>query len=186
MNSVEFGETSARNGGGNPEPSFFLVTVLTTDATVMRRYSDEQLAEAVKSCYSMRAVLRMVGLVPAGGNYEAVKKRIRELRLDTSHFTGQGHLRGRTHQYGTRPLAQVLVHRKLENTWRLRVRLLKEGLRERCCEKCGLTEWFGEPIPLELHHKDGDRTNNRLQNIELLCPNCHAFTDNYRGKKKKV
>ena len=152
----------------------------------MRRYTDKQVQEAVRNCYSIRAVLDQLGLAPAGGNYEMIKKCIRELNLNTSHFTGQGHLRGKTHAYHTRPLKDVLVHAKLENMWRLRNRLLKEMLKEHRCECCGRTKWLGMRIPLEVHHKDGDRTNNTLQNIELLCPNCHALTDNYRGKKKKV
>jgi hypothetical protein len=135
---------------------------------------------------SMREVLSKLGLKPAGGNYEVVKKHIRELNLDTSHFLGKAILRGATHSYGTRPLDEVLVHRKLENTYRLRDRLLHEGVKERRCERCGGTEWLGGLMPLELHHRDGDRTNNTLANIELLCPNCHALTDNYRGGKKKV
>jgi len=133
----------------------------------------------------MRAVLQRIGLVPAGGNYEVVKKLIRALALDTSHFTGQGHLRGKTHAFMTRSLSHVLVHRKLENTWRLKDRLLREGLKARRCVRCCNTSWLGEPIPLEIHHRDGDRTNNLLHNIELLCPNCHALTGNYRGKRKK-
>jgi hypothetical protein len=134
----------------------------------------------------MRAVLKRIGLAPAGGNYEVVKKRIQVLHLDTSHFTGQGHLSGKTHTWRTRPLKQVLVHRKLENTWRLKNRLLQEGFKAERCESCGRARWMGQCIPLEIHHKDGDRTNNSLHNIELLCPNCHALTGNYRGKKKKV
>jgi hypothetical protein len=152
----------------------------------LRGYTDEQLAEAVKSSHSMRAVLKAIGLTPAGGNYETVRKRIAKLQLDTSHFPGQAILRGKTHRYSLRPLEQVLVHQKLENTWRLRNRLLDEGLKEYRCERCHNTEWLGRPIPLELHHINGDRTNNALSNIELVCPNCHALTDNYRGSKKKV
>src|SRR5712692_8898373 len=151
-----------------------------------RKYKDQQLEEAVKNCYSMRAVLQKIGLTPRGGNYETVQKRIRELGLDVSHFLGQAILRGKTHKYSTRPLEQVLVHEKLENTWRLKNRLVDEGIKENRCERCMNAEWMGEPIPLELHHKDGDRTNNALPNIELLCPNCHALSDNYRGSKKKV
>jgi hypothetical protein len=150
------------------------------------KYTDEQLEEAVRGSYSMRAVLRKIGLPPAGGNHEVLKKRIRELDLDTSHFLGQAILRGKAHAYGTRPLEEVLVHKKLENTWRLRDRLLRDGIKEHRCERCQGTTWLGQPVPLELHHKDGDRTNNMLSNIELLCPNCHALTDNYRGSKKKV
>jgi predicted HNH restriction endonuclease len=44
---------------------------------------------------------------------------------------------------------------------------------------------LGNPIPLELHHIDGDKTNNTLENFQLLCPNCHALTDSYRGKNVK-
>ena len=50
------------------------------------------------------------------------------------------------------------------------------------CHKCGLTEWQGEKIPLELHHKNGISTDNRLENLEFLCLNCHAITDSFRGK----
>ncbi len=131
-------------------------------------------------------MLQKLGLTPRGGNYETVQKRIQELDLDTSHFLGQAILRGKTHNYGTRPLDKILVHKKLENTWRLRNRLVSEGAKVHRCEHCQNSEWQGELIPLELHHKDGDRTNNALDNIELLCPNCHALTDNYRGGKKKV
>lgn len=151
-----------------------------------RKYTDEQLIEEVKNNYSIRSVLQKIGLTPSGGNYETVEKRIRELDLDTSHFLGQAILKGKTHSYSTRSLERILVHKKLENTWRLKNRLLRDGLKKHQCECCGTIEWLGQPIPLELHHKDGDRTNNALPNIELLCPNCHSLTDNYRGSKKKV
>ena len=65
---------------------------------------------------------------------------------------------------------------------KVRIRLLEEGYKEHKCECCGLTTWLDKPIPLELHHKDGNRDNNTLDNFMLLCPNCHAFTDSYRGK----
>jgi len=144
------------------------------------------LIEAVGSSYSIRSVLQKLGLTPAGGNYESIQRRIKELNVDDSHFLGQAILRGKTHTNSTRALENILVHAKLENTWRLKQRLLQAGLKEHKCERCGNKEWLGTLIPLELHHKDGDRTNNQLGNIELLCPNCHSFTDNYRGGKKKV
>lgn len=65
---------------------------------------------------------------------------------------------------------------------KVRKKLLDEGYKEYRCECCKLTEWLNEPIPLELHHKDGNRHNNILSNFQLLCPNCHAKTDSYRGK----
>lgn len=57
-------------------------------------------------------------------------------------------------------------------------------LRERKCEVCGIAEWMGNPAPLELDHKDGDSTNNELSNLRLICPNCHAQTENYKGRNK--
>lgn len=67
---------------------------------------------------------------------------------------------------------------------RLKWYLISYGFKERKCESCGGTSWLGKDIPLELHHEDGDPSNNSLDNLKILCPNCHAFTDNYRWKKK--
>ena len=71
-------------------------------------------------------------------------------------------------------------------TNKVRTKLLEEGYKEHKCECCGGTTWMDKPIPLEVHHKDGDRHNNILENYELLCPNCHAFTDSYRGKNSRI
>ena len=62
---------------------------------------------------------------------------------------------------------------------------LKENYKEAKCECCGLTEWLNQPITLELHHKDGNHSNNELDNLELLCPNCHSYTENWRGRGKR-
>lgn len=83
-------------------------------------------------------------------------------------------------QYMT--LIDYLTNSKDIQTNKIRLKLLKEGYKEYKCEKCGLSEWLGQPIALEVHHRDGDRTNNTIENFQLLCPNCHAQTDSYRGK----
>lgn len=83
-------------------------------------------------------------------------------------------------QYMT--LIDYLANSKDIQTNKIRLKLLKEGYKEYKCEKCGLSEWLGQPIALEVHHRDGDRTNNTIENFQLLCPNCHAQTDSYRGK----
>lgn len=70
-------------------------------------------------------------------------------------------------------------------TFKLKNRLLQEGYKEYKCECCGLSEWNGLPIPLELHHKDGNRCNHKIENLQMLCPNCHAQTKTYRAKNIK-
>ena len=63
----------------------------------------------------------------------------------------------------------------------LKLKLIKDGIKEEKCELCGLTEWQGVKIPLELHHKDGDHFNNEISNLQILCPNCHAIQGNNSG-----
>jgi len=82
-----------------------------------------------------------------------------------------------------RKTAEELSQNPITNSHRLRLRILEDGVREHRCEQCENTEWMGEPIPLELHHIDGNHNNNDLSNIQLLCPNCHAQTDNFSNKK---
>lgn len=77
-----------------------------------------------------------------------------------------------------------LTKRKIINSHKLKLRLLEDNIKEHICENCGGTEWLGKPIPLELHHINGNKFNNSLDNIQLLCPNCHSLTPNYSGSKK--
>ena len=64
----------------------------------------------------------------------------------------------------------------------LKEKMIKEGLIENKCSNCGLTNWLGQPIVLELHHIDGNKFNNDFNNLQLLCPNCHSLTSNFRGR----
>jgi hypothetical protein len=66
----------------------------------------------------------------------------------------------------------------------LKRRLLSEGLKDARCEQCGLTDWLGQPLSTALHHRNGDGRDNRLENLQLLCPNCHAQTDNFAGRNR--
>ena len=66
----------------------------------------------------------------------------------------------------------------------LKQRLINAKYKECKCECCGNIEWMSKPIPLEIHHINGIKQDLRIENLQLLCPNCHAFTDNYRGKSK--
>ena len=81
----------------------------------------------------------------------------------------------------------VYINRRDANiiTDKIRKKLLREGLKQYVCERCGNTQWMNQPIPLEVHHIDGNKNNNELNNLQLLCPNCHALTPTYRGKNIK-
>lgn len=148
------------------------------------KWTDEQLIAAVKSSTSISQVLEKLGLKPAGGNYIHVPREIKRLSLDTSHFRGQGSNKGKV-LGPRRPIKEYLVvdGPKL-SSHHLKRKLINEGVKQRRCENCGLTEWLGLEISLELHHVDGRRGNNTLENLLLLCPNCHAQTETYRGKNK--
>ena len=82
-----------------------------------------------------------------------------------------------------RKSARHYLHKgSLIHGYRLKQKLLEDKIKESCCEECRRTMWQGRPIPLELHHINGDRFDNRLRNLQILCPNCHALTDNNAGK----
>lgn len=150
------------------------------------KFNKEQLKEAVINSYSIAGVLRFLGLKPAGGNYRTIHNYISKWSIDTTHFTGQLWNKGKHYICNpAKPLKEILVEDSDYQSYKLARRLLKEGIKESKCEICGNTKWLNKPIPLELHHINGDHKDNRLSNLQLLCPNCHALTDNYRGKNIK-
>ena len=76
-------------------------------------------------------------------------------------------------------------HHPEYQTFKLKNRLFKAGIKENKCECCGISEWNGKPLNMELHHIDGDRTNHKLDNLQILCPNCHSQTATFRAKNIK-
>ena len=132
--------------------------------------------------------IRKIGLIAAGGNYELVKRNIRELELDTSHFRGQGWNVGGKHlNHIPEPIEQFLVAGRYVSTIHLKRRLIREGFKTEACELCGWAERRPHDgvIPVELDHINGDRSDNRLENLRVLCPNCHAMQPTHRGLNKK-
>ena len=146
------------------------------------------LGRAVAENVSLAGVLRTLGYTPSGGMHRYLRAYIADLGLDISHFRGQGWSRGLTLPRG-RPrlsLDEILVRNSpYRSTSNLRQRLIAEGLKEARCEHCGLSEWMGRELPLALDHVNGDPTDNRLENLRILCPNCHALTDTWCARNRK-
>lgn len=152
-----------------------------------RKISDEEFREVVAQSLSIAQVIVRLGLVPAGGNYKTVQARSNKLALDTSHFTGRGwNVGDRYRSFGKSfQLTDILVRDSAYSyTHGLHNRLIEEGYKEERCEVCALKMWRGMPIPLELHHINGVNNDHRIENLQLLCPNCHAQISSYRGKNQ--
>lgn len=150
-----------------------------------RKWNEKQLKNAVLSSYSYRSVLLKLDLKPCGGNYEQLKKYITEYSLDISHFTGQGWNKDRKHPVVVSTLEAKLTKNSNWQSNRLRQQLIKSGMLEKKCSNCGGKTWLGREMPLELDHINGIKTDNQIDNLRLLCPNCHALTSTYRGKNIK-
>lgn len=140
--------------------------------------------DLAKTCKNVNQICKAVGKKDTNTNRERIKQILKKNDVDISHF---------------QPIesgVKVFIRYKdedvycknsaIKSTKNIRKRLIKDGLKQEVCECCKGTEWLGKPIPLQVHHINGDNTDNRIENLQLLCPNCHAFTDTYCGRAKKI
>ncbi|MFD0368766.1 HNH endonuclease [Streptomyces sp. NPDC127114] len=152
------------------------------------RPSREELRRVVEQSISVAGALRALGRPYSGQMRALFRQWTLEDGLDTSHFLGQGHQRGK--QGMTKPAGEILVRhagRQRTRTHLLRRALLERGVPEECAE-CGVgPEWLGRPMTLEIDHVNGDWRDDRRENLRLLCPNCHAVTDTWcRGGRRRT
>lgn len=164
-----------------------LAMCLPIRMTRSRRWTDQQFVEAVAASTSVAQVLRAIGLKVTGANYQTVALTTERLNLDTSHWTGQGHLKGKSHTWAPKiALTEILVRNSTYlHTDSLKRRLLSDKTLINQCVVCTVTSWMDKPLVLQLDHINGDRRDNRIENLRLLCPNCHSQTDTFAGKNLK-
>ena len=149
----------------------------------MKRYdwNKEKVEEAVKNSFSYQETLRKLGVNTAGNNGETLKRKIKEYGIDISHFTFHAVSVPKTRK----SVYEFLTKDSHIQTHKLKSKLIEAGLKENKCEMCGISMWAGRPLICQLHHINGDNTDNRLENLQMLCPNCHSQTDNYCGQANK-
>ena len=151
-------------------------------------FSESQFKDAVIKSFSRADVMRTLNLTIGGANYGNVRRLVKQLNLDISHWTGQGHLKGKTHNWTKkRLLSDILVeHSTYTSTSKLKKKLVAEKIFEDKCFICGLKVWNNKSISLQLDHINGNGEDNRIENLRLLCPNCHSQTETFCRKKKMV
>lgn len=150
-----------------------------------KQKTKEELQEIVKESVTWAEVMRKLGYTANRGNsYKKFKKYILNLGIDTSHFRGKAHGTSSTPKY---TLEEILVKdTPYINMTKLKARVLKAGLLDYKCSICGISTWQNKPLTLQLDHINGDNRDNRIENLRLLCPNCHSQTGTFCKKNKKV
>ena len=133
------------------------------DERCARRYDWELIQAFYDEGHSVRECMAAFGFSSASW-FEAVKRGAVEARPSGM------------------PLEELLAAGTYRGRYHLKARLISTGLKQSRCESCGISEWRGQPITLALHHINGVRDDNRLENLQILCPNCHSQTDTFAGR----
>ena len=156
----------------------------------IRQLGKERLEAIANREPSFSAILRATGLTPKGGNIHTLIRVLDDFGIDYSHIPrGKDANKGR--KFSSPPnkieLSEILVEgSQYRNTARIRVRLIEAGMLENKCVKCGQgPTWNGEPLTMNLDHINGVRDDNRIENLRILCPNCHSQTPTFAGKSLK-
>lgn len=148
------------------------------------RYSEAEAREAVGASMSFSEALRRLGMRPAGGNHMTLKKYVQIWDISTAHFDPAA---ARIPRRPAVPLEKVLIEHSTYSRRSLKKRLYAEGLKQRACELCGQGEqWQGRRMALIIDHINGVATDNRLENLQIVCPNCAATLETHCGRNVRL
>lgn len=149
-----------------------------------RTWTKDQLEQAVKTSYSMAACLDKIGLKYAGGNIKHIKFMIESYQFDNSHWTGAVHNKGKKFSNGRCSIEEMMIENGLRKDAKyIKKYLIDTKTWEYKCVSCFISEWNNNSITLEIDHINGNPSDNRLENLRLLCPNCHSQTPTFRKSK---
>lgn len=142
----------------------------------------------VANSLSITDMLERLQLQPRSGNYTTATKYIQRYNIDTNHFNPvlSGQIKKRKTAHEVIPLIDILDGLyPTYKTYTLKKRMIDAGYLIDQCSECGLRDWNGKPITLDLDHINGIYNDHVRSNLRLLCPNCHSQTDTYKGRNKK-
>ncbi|WP_228044529.1 HNH endonuclease [Streptomyces ferrugineus] len=148
------------------------------------------LASAAARATSVSGVLKILGYRDNNGSARARVKRTLEAHgIATDHFTGQGHYRGSASRHRKTP--DQILRREAPGSNRTKTALLRRALEDlgvpHVCAECGIGDiWQGKRLVLEIDHLNGDRLDNRRENLRYLCPSCHSQTDTYANRSRRT
>ncbi len=165
--------------------SFVFAIIICNSMAKFRKWTDDQLIEAIKTTTSLRQTLLKLGLCGrGGGSYSTIQQHIKKMNLNTSHWTGQVWNKNRKSPSSRRrPLEDFLVENSLPLDSKTKKRLRQANILGSTCQACGLGDWWnGKPIQLQIDHINGVRGDHKIENLRLLCPNCHSQTATFAGR----
>jgi len=145
------------------------------------KVSDDKIIEICNNSLSMARAAVALGI-----HFNTLKSRAIKLGCYKTNAPGKGLKRPKRDGFDKIPLSEILDGKHPQyQTNKLRIRLIRDGIKELKCEVCGITEWNNKMLSFELDHIDGNRTNHKLENVRIICPNCHSQTNTYRARNIK-